>query len=136
MKFKHWLQLNEMPHLKVNGNLSIPCPALVAAGMELPCLPGQKIGMIDMRFEFYPKGGFPWTKLMGFGAKWIALIPGSTEYLVFDNGSKLMQANQAAQEGMLSGAAGDISEKGFVRIPDDWLKYAIVLDTDYNVIKQ
>ena len=138
MKFKNWLRLNEMPHFSVHGNLSIPCNALIHFGMTLPCVPDKKIGMIDMRFEFYPKGGFDWTKLAGFGGKWIAKIPESTQYLVYDGEAKLMFANEAMKQGFLSQAQqpGSQSEKGYVLLPEDWLKYAILLDQDYEVIKQ
>ena len=138
MMFKQWLRLDEMPHVSVRGNLSIPCPILVASGMQLPCLPNQKIGGIDPRFEMYPKGGFPWNKLMLLDAKWIALIPGSTEYLAYDGTSRLMQSSQARKEGLLplDERPGEMSEQGYVLLPNNWLKYALVYDTDHNFIKQ
>jgi len=138
MKFKNWLRLNEMPHFSVGGDMTIPCPALIDAGLELPCIPGQQIGMIDMRFEFYPKGEFEWNKLTGYGAKFIAPIPGSNEYLVRDQKAYLMMSSMAKESGILpkEETPGSISAKGYVLLPSDWLKYAILLDKDYNVIKQ
>lgn len=138
MKFKNWFQLNEMPHFSVNGNMTIPCPALIAAGIELPCVPGQQIGMIDMRFEFYPKGGFDWNQLGGFGAKFIAPIPGRDEYLVRDQQTRLVITSKAKQSGLLpeDETPGSMSPNGYVLLPSNWLKYAILLDKDYNTIKQ
>ena len=138
MKFKNWLQLNEMPHFAVSGDMTIPCPALIDAGLELPCLPGQQIGMIDMQFELYPKGNFDWNKLVGFGAKFVAPIPDSSEYLVRDQKAYLMLGSIAKESGVLpeNDVPGSMSPKGYVLLPSNWLKYAILLDKDYNTIKQ
>jgi len=138
MKFKNWLRLDEMPHFSVSGDMTIPCPALIAAGLELPCVPGQQVGMIDMRFEFYPKGGFDWNKLIGYGAKFVAPIPGSSEYLVRDQKARLMIGSIAKESGILpeDETPGSISPQGYVLLPPDWLKYAILLDKEYNTIKQ
>lgn len=137
MKFKSWLQLNEMPHFSVQDKMSIPCRPLIAAGMEIPCVSDKQIGMIDMRFEFYP-GDSPARKLGPYG-KFVAPIPDSTQFLVFDSGrTKLMFGNVATQQGILpeDEKAYSVSPQGFMLLPPDWLKYAILLDPDYNVIKQ
>lgn len=138
IQFKNWLQLNEMPHFSVSGNMTVPCPALIDAGLELPCIPGQQIGMIDMRFEFYPKGKFDWNKLIGYGAKFIAPIPGSDKYLVRDQKAHIVNASVAKQSDILpeEESPGIMSKTGYVLLPTDWLKYAILLDKNYNVIKQ
>lgn len=138
IQFKNWLQLNEMPHFSVSGDMSIPCPALIAAGLELPCVPGQQIAMIDMRFEFYPKTKFNWSNLASFGAKFAAPIPGSNEYLVRDEKARIVLGSIAKQSGILpkNETPGEMSPQGYVLLPSDWLKYAVLLDKDYNTIKK
>ena len=138
IQFKNWLQLNEMPHFSVSGGMSIPCPTLIAAGLELPCIPGQQIGMIDMRFEFYPKGKFNWNDLAGYGAKFAAPIPGSSDYLVRNDQARLVPGSVARQSGILpkDETPGEMSPQGYVLLPPDWLKYAVLLDKDYNTIKK
>ena len=137
-KFNNWLRLNEMPHFAVKGDMIVPCSALIDAGIELPCIPGKKIKMIDMRFELYPKKDFDWTKLMGFGAKFVAFIPETTECLVRDEEVNLVNIYQAREKGILpkKDITGLISPMGYVLLPRNWLKYAVLLDEDYNVIKQ
>lgn len=135
LKFKNWMQLNEMPHFSVNGDMTIPCPALIDAGFE--CIHGQQIGMIDMRFELYPKNNFNWNKLIGYGAKFIAPIPGSNEYLVRDEKARIMIDSVAKKLNILpkDETAGNISSKGYVLLPSNWLNYAVLLDKEYNEIK-
>lgn len=92
-----------------------------------------------MRFEFYPKGGsFDWNKLIGYGAKFIAPIPGSNEYLVRDKKAHLLPRTLAKEFGILpeNEIPGSVSSKGYVLLPADWLKYAILLDKEYKTIKQ
>lgn len=133
MKFKNWLQLNEMPHFSMDGSMSIPCQMIKAAagGIEMPCVPGKKIGMIDMRFEDYPP---PFNKITPFD-KFVGAVPGSSEYLVYDGGAKLMFGTELKKLGMLAERPGMRSEKGFMLIPDDWFVHAMLIDTDYEVIK-
>lgn len=142
IQFKNWLQLNEMPHFMINGDMNLPCPILIAAGLDSPCMPGKqsnkKITMIDMRFELYPKNTFDWNKLDAFGTKFIAQIPGSDEYLIKDNEAKIMNGSIAKQSGFIPDKEipGSISSKGYVLLPSNWLKYALLLDKDNNVIKK
>lgn len=134
--------MDEMPHFSVNSDLSIPCKHLIRVGMELPCVPGQKIGMIDMRFELYPKGSV--FNKMGSFSNFIAPIPGSHDYLVFDGAAKIVPFATALKKGNLPldrrgrfvHQPGEKSEAGFILMPDDWFRYAILLDKDYEVIRQ
>lgn len=140
--FKEWLRLDEMPHFSVQDPLTIPCKYLIRVGMELPCKPGVKIGMIDMRFEFYPKGGV--FNKMGPFSIFAAPIPGSHDYLVYNSAAKVLPMGAAMRQGMLPTDArgrfvhqpGEKSENGYILLPDDWIKYAILLDQDYELIKQ
>ena len=138
MSFKHWLKLNEMPHFGMGGKISIPCGAVKAGagGLKMPCL-DKPVGMIDMRFEDQSP---PFNKLGAF-SKFAAQIPGSTEFLIYHGSSmqepELILGNKAVQMGYLpeDQTPGATSEKGYILIPKDWFIHAMILDTDYNVIK-
>ena len=131
-----------MPHFSVRDPLTIPCKYLMRMGMQGKCKPGTKVGMIDMRFEFYPKGSV--FNKMGAYHNFIAPIPGSRDYLVYDGEAKIVPFGTAMEKGYLpvdgdgrySHQPGDKSSQGFVLMPSDWIKYAILLDQDYEPIKQ
>jgi len=142
INFKTWLRLDEMPHFSIKGDLTIPCKHLIRIGMELPCKPGLKVGMIDMRFELYPKGSV--FNKMGSFDKFAAPIPGSHGFLVYDGTAQVVPFATALRKGYLPldrrgryvHQRGEKSEAGFVLMPDDWIRYAILLDQDYKIIKQ
>jgi len=137
MSFKSWLKLNEMPHFSVGGKMSVPCGAVKAGagGLKMPCI-DKPVGMIDMRFEDQPP---PFNKI-GPMTKFAAQIPGSTEYLIHHGSMhepEVIMGDKALQMGYLpeDQSPGAMSEKGYLLVPKDWFMYAMILDTDYNMIK-
>ncbi len=140
--FKEWLRLDEQPHFSVGDRMVIPCKNLVKAGLTLPCKAGTEVGGIDMRFEFYPKNSV--FAKMGPFDKFIAPIPGSHNYIAYDVGAKMVPFATAMKKGYLPAdrtgrfvhQPGEKSQAGYVLMPDDWIKYARLLDQDYNFIKE
>jgi hypothetical protein len=138
MSFKSWLKLNEMPHFNMHGKMSVPCGAVKAGagGLKMPCI-DKPVGAIDMRFEDQNP---PFNKI-GPLTKFVAQIPGSTEYLIFHAAfgmePEVMQGNKALQMGFLpeEQTPGATSEKGYILVPKDWFMYAQIFDTEYNLIK-
>jgi hypothetical protein len=141
--FKEWLRLDEMPHISVQGDMAVPCKNLIRLNPGFDCKPGVKIGMIDMRFELYSRGSV-FHKLGPFSTSFAAPIPGGKNYLVYDGSARVVSSAVAMKSGMLPTdrrgrfvhQPGEKSEKGYVLLPDNWIKFATLLDQDYNLIKQ
>ena len=131
MKFKHWFNTNEMASVLLRqGHMSIPCSIIKAGadGVEMPCVQGKVVGLIDMRFEdpgAYPP---PYNKLNN-GSFFVAPIPGGIQ------DPEVIQVVNAIQMGYMPAPGEKISSLGYFLIPKDWFVHAQIFDTNYEMIK-
>jgi hypothetical protein len=152
MNFKRWLCVNEMASFSIpeKDRFVIPCGMVNMSVVKMPC-EEKPVGALDMRFEGPPPYDHPYNKLNN-GSKFAALIPRSTEYLVY-NGTPMipplvLPEPKAVEMGFLpvketpaggkptiDRTPGAMSPKGYVLVPDYWYVRAELLGPDYEVIK-
>jgi hypothetical protein len=77
---------------------------------------GEKVQAIDMQFELSPKTLDKNGKVMNQGSKFIAKMPNSSDYLVYNGEGYSIFADRDNLYNLL--------EKGYELIPKDWWKKA------------
>lgn len=129
--FAEFVALKEMASFSVRaGGFVVPCKFILMSGM--PC-EEKEIGALDMRFED-PGAYKPPFNSLNQGSKFIAQLPGSDTYLVYD-GAAAQVMNRAQVEPMLPQKPNEESEQGYYLLPNDWVIHAEFYDKNWNVFK-
>ena len=132
--YKNWRKFQEMASMILHsGGFIVPCKLMVMHG--LPCKE-KEIKAIDMRFEDPGAYPAPFNQL-NQGSKFIALLPGTKNYLVYHGpgNTEIVSGQDAQKKGYLPARGQYESEQGYTLVPDDWVVHAELFDTDYEVIK-
>lgn len=100
-KFDTWKNLFEMASFSLPHSIEIK---------------GKKYSLVDMQFELEPKTLDSDGNVMNQGSKFVAKIPGSSNYIAYDGEgySDILSQQEVVR----------LYEIGYRRIPDNWYKKA------------